>query len=78
MDMINIIIHRIIRNFRENKLSEKCAIITAIYANWGHGIHGKMDPIIAIIHSIIHIIHHNIDMVFFYIKRDGLFTVCLY
>lgn len=65
---MSIIIHRIIRNFQENKLSEKWAIKIAIYANCGHGIQGKIDPMIAIIHNIIHIIQHNTDIVFLYIN----------
>ncbi len=59
-------IHRIIKNFHENKLSEKCAIRIDIYANCGQGIHGKMDPIIAIMHNMIHNIYRNVLIFFVY------------
>ena len=56
-------IHQIIINPRENGLSIKnCANNIAIYHNCGHGSHGKIEPIIAIIHKIIHIIQKTISI----------------
>ena len=50
----------------------------ATYANCGHGIQGKMDPIIANIHNMIHIIHHNIVMMICCIKRGSFYdNVCM-
>ena len=50
-------------NHRVNGLSIKnCAASTAIYASCGHGSHGKIEPITAIIHRIIHIIHKSISI----------------
>ena len=52
-------------NSRENGLFMKsCAIIIAIYHNWGQGNHGKIDQAIASIQRIIHIIQHIISIVF--------------
>ena len=37
----------------------------AIYASCGHGIHGKIEPIMAIIHNIIHNIHRSVLIMVF-------------
>ena len=56
-------IHQIITNPRENGLSIKnCASNIAMYHSWGHGSHGKIEPIMAIIHKIIHIIQKTISI----------------
>jgi len=61
MKIINI--PQIIINDQEKGLSIKSwAHITPRYANCGHGSHGRIDPIIPSIHSIIHTIQNNISM----------------
>ena len=59
-------------NHQEYGLSIKnCAKIIATYDNCGQGSHGKIEPIIATKHKIIHIIHkimsiyYNIDIKFY-------------
>jgi len=50
-------------NCRENGLSIKnCANNMAIYATCGHGSHGTIAPIKAIIHNNIHIIQQAISI----------------
>lgn len=50
-------------NHRENGLSTKnWANNIATYHNWGHGSHGKIDPITAIMHRIIHITQQTISI----------------
>ena len=56
-------IHHIMTNCRLNGLSIKnWANKMDIYHNCGHGSHGKTEPIMAIIHRIIHTIHKNISI----------------
>ena len=64
-------IHRTIINHRENKpLIKNCANNIAIYANCGHGIHGKIEPTIANKHNITHTMQINISIyVLFYNKK---------
>ena len=53
-------IHRIIINHRENGLSIKnWARNIAIYDNWGHGTHGKIEPNIPVMQSMIHVVQHT-------------------
>ena len=50
-------------NHRENGLSIKNWVNNiATYASCGHGSHGKIEPIIAIIHRIIQIIQQIISI----------------
>lgn len=50
-------------NPRENGLFIKnCANNIAIYASWGHGNHGKIEPAMAIMHRMIHITQHSISI----------------
>jgi len=52
-------------NHRENGcFINICDMTIAIYQIWGHGIHGKTDQIIAIMHRIIHIMQQIISIVF--------------
>ena len=56
-------IHQIIMNHRENGLFIKnWANNMARYHNWGQGSHGKIEPIMAIMHKIIHIIQQAISI----------------
>lgn len=59
-------IHHNIINPRENGLFiRNWAISTAIYANCGHGSQGKIEPAMAIMHRIIHIMQHTISISIF-------------
>ena len=59
-------IHQMMINHRENGLSIKnWDNNIAIYHNCGHGSHGKIDPITAIMHRIIHIMQQNISILYF-------------
>ena len=54
-------------NHQEYGLSIKnCAKIIATYDNCGQGSHGKIEPIIATKHKIIHIIQQIISILYFY------------
>ena len=56
-------IHRITINRRENGcFINICDKIIAMYHICGHGIHGKIDQMIAIIHRIIHITQQIISI----------------
>ena len=69
-------IHRIMTNHRENGLFIKnCASNIAMYANCGHGSHGNMDPITAIMHRIIHIIQQTISIYYIGIKLYSSYVV---
>lgn len=59
-------IHRMMINHRENGLFIKnWASNIAMYANWGQGSHGKIEPIMATIHRMIHIIEIAISIFVF-------------
>ena len=60
-------IHHIMINRRLNGLSIKnWANKMDMYANCGHGSHGKIEPIMAIIHKIIHAMHKTISIFYKY------------
>ena len=59
-------IHHIMINHQEKGLSIKnWANNMAMYHSCGHGSHGKIEPMMAIIHRIIQIIHKNISIFLF-------------
>ena len=59
-------IHRIMINHQEKGLSIKnWASNMAMYHSCGHGSHGKIEPMMATIHRIIHNIHKNISISLF-------------
>ena len=50
-------------NHRENGLFiRNWASSIATYASWGHGSHGKIEPAIAMMHRIIHIIQQTMSI----------------
>ena len=53
-------------NHRENGwFIKNCARRIATYANCGHGSHGKIEPAMAIMQRITHIIHQTISIYIF-------------
>ena len=56
-------IHRIIINHRVNGLSiRNWASNMATYASCGQGSHGKIEPAMATMHKIIHMIQHTMSI----------------